>query len=123
VKIPSATGSGLLNLNGKQDSKIVLRAEHAFGNLTTKLVQSDKIWFKGTIKTSLSSQSDDLLACKHDKRIRININSLGCLICADKTLVPITLNPIFNIDNHLRDMRRGFKYLLNVLFYPVVTFK
>ncbi|KAG5673677.1 hypothetical protein PVAND_003703 [Polypedilum vanderplanki] len=120
--------SGLLNYNTKQDSKVVLKAHHIFGNFTTRLNSSDKIWFKGALKTFPSSSHNheisDLLACKNDKHTRIEVNSIGCLQCLDKNLLPVTQNSMFNIDNQpLESLRRGFKYLLNSLFYPMITFK
>lgn len=128
MKIPSSS-SGLLNYNSKQESKIVLKTQHLFGNFTTRLNSSDKIWFKGTLKTFPSSsqhhhETNDLLACKNDKRTRIEVSSIGCLQCLDKNLSPVTQSSMFNIDNQpLESLRRGFKYLLNSLFYPMITIK
>lgn len=131
VKIASPTNKGILNLNSKAESKIVIRADHAFGNFTQRINSSDKIWFKAILKTSLASRSDDFIMQKpHEpensnnwKFTSVELTSIGCLQCTDRNLSPISIKSNLKYENRLRDLRRAFKYLLNVLFNPLVTFK
>lgn len=120
VKI-SSQNTGILS--PRHESKIILKADHIFGNFTSRINSSDKVWFKGILRTT--TKSDDLLTCKNSdlKLTRIELNSIGCLHCSDKSLSPITITSKWNIENHIKDLQRGIKYLLNVLFNPLVTFK
>lgn len=119
----SSSNTGILNLHPRQESKIILRASHPFGNFTSRINSSDKIWFKGTLKTLFTSKSDDLLNCKFHQFTRIELNSLGCHHCTEKSLSSVSIATNFNVDNYLKDFQRGIKYLLNVLFNPLVRFK
>lgn len=131
VKIATPGNKGILNLNSRQESKIVIKAEHAFGNFTQRINASDKIWFKGILKTSLSSRADDFIVqksqatenLKNSKHTRVDLTAIGCLQCSDKDLLPISIKSNLKIENRLKDLRRALKYLLNVLFNPLVTFK
>lgn len=120
MKISSSSSSGLLNLNPRQETLVIVKAQHTFGNFTSRIHTFDKLWFKGTLKTSLTDESS---SCRHHRLTRINLNSVGCIQCNDKNLLPITINHKFSADNHVKDLQRGIKYLLNVLFYPLVTIK
>ncbi|CRK88216.1 CLUMA_CG001997, isoform A [Clunio marinus] len=130
VKVPSSS-SGILNLNTRHESKVLIKAEHEFGNFTQRLNASDKIWFKGILRTSLNSKVDEFSAQKsYDtdvlKRKRytvVELTSIGCLHCADNSLSPSTLKSNLKMNNRIKDLQRALKYLLNVLFNPLVTFK
>jgi wolfamin len=126
VKISTTGSSGILNLNAKQETKIILKALHSFGNFTSGLNASDKIWFRGKLKTVLASEFDNI-GCKNqdknDKLTRIDVQSIGCLHCVDKNLTPIVTNRKLNVESSLKDLQRGIKYFLNALFNPLVTFK
>ncbi|KAL7024237.1 hypothetical protein ACKWTF_012958 [Chironomus riparius] len=123
VKMSSSSNTGILNLHPRPESKIILRASHPFGNFSSRINSSDKIWFKGTLKTLFTSKSDDLLNCKFHQFTRIELNSLGCHHCTEKSLSTVSIATYFNLDNYLKDFQRGVKYLLNVLFNPLVRFK
>lgn len=130
VKIASPSSKGLLNLNGRQESKIVIKAQHVFGNFTQRINSSDKIWFKGILRTSLSSKSDDFVVQKPQednfkarKHTRVELTAIGCIQCSDKNLTPISTKGNQKMENRLKDLRRAFKYFLNVLFNPLFTFK
>lgn len=123
VKMMSSSNSGLLNLHPRHESKIILKASHAFGNFTSRINSSDKIWFKGTLKTLFTSKSHDLLSCKNHHSTRIILNSMGCHQCSEKSLSSFSIASNFSVDNYLKDFQRGVKYLLNVLLNPLVRFK
>lgn len=131
VKVASPASKGILNLNTRHESKVVIKANHEFGNFTQRINSSDKIWFKGILKTSLSSRSDDFIVqkpqeaenSKSRKHTRVDLTAIGCLQCSDKNLSPISIKSNLKMENRLKDLRRAFKYLLNVLFNPLVTFK
>lgn len=113
----SSSSPGGLFQNSRRESKIILKAENAFGNFTTNINSSDKIWFKGRLKTSLNGGS-----CNKNYPF-IELNSIGCLHCADKNLLPIEIASSFNIDDQLRHLRRGMKHMFNILLYPAIIFK
>lgn len=132
-----APTSGISLLSSKTVEKITLKAQHTFGNFTARLRASDRIWFKGTIKNSLLSnvkkiqmnskvesinKKDDHLKARHHIYV-IEIDSVGCVSCADKELEAISIKYDFKMRARIRDFNRGFKYFLNVLFNPLVTFK
>lgn len=111
--------SGLL----KKPVEIVLKATHNFGNFTQRLHNLDRVWFRGTLKTALSNISE--LKHRHSTSHVpfIEITSIGCMQCEDKKLDAVILGEGLKISARLRDLSRGVKYLLNVLFNPLVTFK
>ena len=129
--MPSPTGKGILGLNNRRE-KVILRADHTFGNFTQRINSSDKIWFKGTLRTKIT-KADELQgahkAHKEDssrfirKHSVIKLTAMGCLQCADKDLTSISMKKDLKMNSRLKDLRRGFKYLLNTLFSPLVTFK
>lgn len=127
----SPAGKGLLNMNNRQE-KVILRADHTFGNFTQRINSSDKIWFKGTLRTKITKAYELHVGHKghkddSSKFIRkhpvIKLTSMGCLQCADKDLTSISIKKDLKMNSRLKDLRRGFKYLLNTLFSPLVTFK
>lgn len=125
-----ASEKGILKLNARQDSFVVLKAEHAFGNFTQRINSSDKIWFKGTLRTSLTSHGDVVIhktqdsdASKSQRHTRVDLTAIGCLQCSDKNLSQKSIKNKMKIENRIKDFRRALKYLLNVLFNPLVTFK
>lgn len=111
--------SGLL----KKPVEIVLKATHNFGNFTQRLHNLDRVWFRGTLKTALSNINE--LKQRHSSSTLpfIDVTSIGCILCEDKKLNSVILPEGLKISARLRDLSRGVKYLLNVLFNPLVTFK
>lgn len=116
VKMSSTNVGGLFQNSRSHESKINLKADHQFGNFTQNIQSSDKIWFKGRLKTLIDT-------CRREKISVVNLNSIGCLHCADKNLLPIEIVSNFNLDQNLKHLRRGIKYMLNILFNPLITFK
>lgn len=113
----SSPNVGGLFQNSRHESKIILKAEHDFGNFTSSINPADKIWFKGNLKTSMASTNN----CKGYSYVYLS--SIGCHRCADKNLLPMEISSNFNIDRNLKHLRRGIKYMLNILFNPLITFK
>lgn len=125
VKVPQ-TQKGILNLNSREDSKVTIRAENAFGNFTGRINASDRIWFKGILRTSLSPITSDFISRQTEnsrRHTRVDLTEIGCLHCADKKLTPVSIKSKLKMENRIKDFRRALKYLLNVLFNPLVTFK
>lgn len=126
IKMSSSSSSsgGLFLQNTRHETKIILEVDHAFGNFTSQINSSDKIWFKGTLKAPISN---DHLSCKyrdHEWKIpRVELNSVGCILCADKTLSSTELTSKYNFNSYIKEIKRGIKYGLNQLFYPLITFK
>lgn len=130
-----APASGLSLLSSKTEERITLKAHHTFGNFTQRLHPLDRIWFKGTIKNSLLSNkmknqvnskmetSSKKQGMNSNANHLIEIDSVGCVSCDDKELEAISIKNDFKMKERIRDLNRGFKYLLNVLFNPLVTFK
>lgn len=129
VKVPQ-TQKGILNLNSREDSTVIIRAENAFGNFTGRINASDRIWFKGVLRTSLSPTINDFIPRQKTQQTensrrhtRVDLTEIGCLQCADKKLTPVSIKSQLKMENRIKDFRRALKYLLNVLFNPLVTFK
>jgi wolfamin len=99
-------------LNSKTDSIVKIVTEHAFGNFTREISIDDRIWFRGNLKTSIT-----------EKVTKIDLESIGCLKCVKKSLASVSIKNTLRMENKLKDLRRAFKYLLNVIFNPLVTFK
>lgn len=119
MKMSASTTGGLFK-NSRQESKIILKAEHSFGNFTSSINSSDKIWFKGKLRTSMASKTGESFCKKYS---HVHLSSIGCLHCADKNLLPVGIASNFNLDNNLKHLSRGVKYMLNILFNPLITFK
>lgn len=99
-------------LNSKSETNVKIITEHAFGNFTREINVDDKVWFRGILRTSIV-----------EKVIRVDLESIGCLKCVKKNLAPVSIKSTLRMENKLKDLRRAFKYLLNVIFNPLVTFK
>lgn len=129
MNVPAPAAKGILKLSNRQESKVVIKAEHAFGNFTQRINASDKIWFKGILRTSLSAKADEAALKKpqsdvnHRMFTRVELTAIACLHCSDKNLAPFTIRSKLKMESRLKELRRGLKYLLNVLLNPLVTFK
>lgn len=104
--------SGLL----KSAGEVVLAADDIFGNFTMRLNHLDRIWFIGELKNHLQSS--------HQKDPVIELKSMGCVSCLDKELrferpSTDTMEPLAV----LLTVQKSFKYLLNIVFNPLLTFK
>lgn len=122
--------SGLLT----KSTEIILRGVHSFGNFTTQLNNSDRIWFKGilqntnqpkigaTTTTNKDERQHMLLGGKQNLQI-IRLQAIGCVQCHTKDIDTYQVIDGPTVNGRLKDLYRGVKYLLNVLFNPLVIFK
>jgi hypothetical protein len=84
-----------------RSAEIVLKAQNIFGNFTQRLNTSDRIWFKGTLRSFMFDTSSNSLnentfnrhANVHStngkflqKAPLIEVNSIGCVHCNDADL-------------------------------------
>jgi len=102
------------------EPKVILAAAHSFGNFTQNINSSDKIWFRGVLKTSLNAQQQ---RCQSGDSILIELTAVGCVKCANKDVASINTKNKLKFASRVKDLQRALKYLLNVLFSPLLTFK
>lgn len=117
--------SGLL----AKPTVIVLKASHAFNNFTKYLNESDRIWFKGILLKSskvdpnlggASAWPTELIS----NEPLVDVMAIGCIRCGHTKMEDVTIvSNNFKLNERIKDLRSGFKYLLNVLFNPVIVFK
>ncbi|XP_053946436.1 wolframin [Anastrepha ludens] len=120
VRMPT---QGLLS----KSTNIVLQASHKFGNFTRSLMSGDRLQFYGTLQNSrllldnnVRAREDYILGASH---ARIQLLAVKCLVCGDETLKSVSVERKSPLNARMRDLRRGIKYLLNVLLNPLITFK
>ncbi|XP_058129616.1 wolframin [Anopheles ziemanni] len=53
----------------------------------------------------------------------LELHSIGCIQCRNPTLTAVHLTEGLKVNGRMRDLLRGVKYLLNVIFNPLVIFK
>lgn len=137
----TAAASGLLRRPAV--AVVVVRAGHAFGNFTQQLNVSDRVWFRGVLRNSgqvatgarTSPGVEERWSMTLGKRRpHVQLVAIGCVECPQAPgLEPVaTLEEAqaaadgggeLRVNGRVRDLYRGVKYLLNVLFNPLVTFK
>ncbi|XP_058467567.1 wolframin [Malaya genurostris] len=134
--------------------EVTLRAQHAFGNFTQNLNNSDRIWFIGILRNFLHSGASATTSAPMDspadsefdnlqfdlggtaggrsdrsnmrlgrKNPLVELHSLGCIRCQNSELTSIHITDRLKVNARMRDLLRGIKYLLNVIFNPLVIFK
>ncbi|XP_058813249.1 wolframin [Topomyia yanbarensis] len=134
--------------------EVTLRAQHAFGNFTQNLNNSDRIWFIGILRNFLTSGAGATAATHTDhsgsefddmhldlggitagersdrsnmrlgrKNPLVELRSVGCIRCQNSELTSIHVSDGLKVNARMRDLLRGIKYLLNVIFNPLVIFK
>ena len=115
--------SGLL----VKPTDIVLRAQHYFANFTRFLNNSDRIWFKGVLlKESLYdfvSGGRPFSVNSENNQPLVELTAIGCVKCNNPHLETFKIKNHFKLNDRIMDLYSGFKYLLNVLFNPLITFK
>lgn len=136
-------------------AEITLKAQHAFGNFTQSLNNSDRIWFLGILRNflkpasvhtppagsgdpsdgnfndlhmDLSSAGAGSRADRSNMRLGrknplIELLAIGCINCQDRDLTSMHVADGMKVNARMRDLLRGIKYLLNVIFNPLVIFK
>lgn len=114
--------SGLLS----KPTDVFLNAEHYFKNFTESLRSGDKVSFSGYLQnTRLDSKSNNFNFGLGGGFPTINLESIVCTLCDNKDLTSVHLrkrNRLL-VDARMKDLMRGVKYLLNVLFNPLIIFK
>uniref|UniRef100_A0A1B0GMR6 Uncharacterized protein n=2 Tax=Phlebotomus papatasi TaxID=29031 RepID=A0A1B0GMR6_PHLPP len=104
----------------KAPTEISLVAEHDFGNFTVRLNQSDRIWFVGELKMF----SETGKKTGQSQGVRIDLQAMGCLSCSDKELTYVKVS---GSENKWEFFSQSFikcgKYVLNIIFNPLLTFK
>ena len=109
-----------------KSSDLVLRGQHFFGNFTQRLNGSDRIWFKGFLRNTKEStnggDNKQYMTLGKPKPL-IHLTSMGCVNCKERDLDLVKLADSFTVNERVKDLYRGLKYLLNVLFNPLVIFK
>ncbi|XP_065076205.1 wolframin [Ochlerotatus camptorhynchus] len=148
VRMPSL---GLLS----KPAEVTLKAQHAFGNFTQSLNNSDRIWFLGILRNFLKPASVhtppagggdpsdgnfndlhmDLSGAGAGARVDrsnmrlgrknplVELLAIGCINCQDRDLTSMHVADGLKVNARVRDLLRGIKYLLNVIFNPLVIFK
>lgn len=112
------TYSGLFN----KPAEIVLRASDYFGNFTLRLATSDRVWFRGILRNQQKTSDLNTARLGKDRPI-IELTAIGCVACRNTDLSVIKISDGLKINPRMRDLMRGIKYLLNILFNPLLTFK
>lgn len=100
---------------------VILEASHHFKNFTLGLNNNDHVWFKGTLKSTFGNEGDNASVRPH-----VFLEHIGCLACHN---VELTETEIIHRALHydfqklLNDFYMGVKFVVNVLFNPIVVFK
>lgn len=106
---------------------IVLQASHKFGNFTRALMVGDRLQFYGILQNNLPPLANGMRKREDfifgDSHTRIQLLAVKCVQCFDKRLKTVNVERKSPLNARMRDLMRGFKYLLNVLFNPLITFK
>uniref|UniRef100_U5EYL1 Putative glutamate-cysteine ligase regulatory-subunit n=1 Tax=Corethrella appendiculata TaxID=1370023 RepID=U5EYL1_9DIPT len=127
--------------------EVVLSAKHIFGNFTQSLNVSDRIWFIGILRNYLPlttagnvgalngdsnektfSKSSSQSSQRNNMRLGrknplIELQAIGCIHCHNSELTSVYATDGMKINARMRDLLRGIKYLLNVIFNPLFIFK
>lgn len=102
---------------------IHLLAQHQFVNFTKYMNRSDRVWFKGALLMSAAKNTGAEHASKivHDIErypISIHLGAIGCVNCQHTELKPVFATNLLKINS--QNLYNGFKYLMNVLFNPLI---
>lgn len=99
-----------------------LKASHIFTNFTHSLVRGDRIWFKGKLSMSLADiDSVNVFRTGHEPNrhsIVVNVNSIGCIKCQQTDLRSVSEIVLPKLSG--QNLFNGLKYLMNVLFNPLI---
>ncbi|KAK9873200.1 hypothetical protein WA026_021433 [Henosepilachna vigintioctopunctata] len=102
--------------------EVVLIVEDIFKNFTTKLKPTDHIWFKGLLVNNDKAGPDGILG---GLKPHILLDEIGCHTCQNRKLTSMNMPKDGSTDIHkiVQYVYISFKYILNVLFNPVIVFK
>lgn len=104
----------------EKPADVLLKASHSFGNFTGKVKTFDKIWFKGIL---VNTEKDSAFMTLGKEKPLISLTAIGCIKCESNDIETFQIVDSPTVNGRVQDLYRGVKYLLNVLFNPLVTFK
>ncbi|KAK9718418.1 Wolframin EF-hand domain [Popillia japonica] len=99
---------------------LVLIATDYFKNFTLGLNVNDHVWFKGSLKNIFVDGENSSL------RPHVLLNEIGCLACHNVELTEVKFAPQitrYDLRKLLNDVYMGLKFVINILFNPIVVFK
>ncbi|GJQ87355.1 putative negative regulation of ATF6-mediated unfolded protein response [Trypoxylus dichotomus] len=99
---------------------VVLIASDYFKNFTLGLNTNDHVWFKGYLKNVYVDGENASL------RPYVSLTEIGCLACHNVELIEAKMvrhAAKYDLQKLLRDIYMGVKFVVNVLFNPIVVFK
>lgn len=102
-------------------TEIQLSAHNAFANFTKFIDNGDRIWFKGTlsmVRGDASTSAQSAATGSEKNVVRVDVNAIGCLKCRHPELRPVFTSNMPKINS--QSLYSGFKYLMNVLFNPLI---
>ncbi|XP_050313838.1 wolframin isoform X3 [Anthonomus grandis grandis] len=94
--------------------EIKLFLTNEFKNFTLGLLPKDSIWFKGSLFNDYSIIGS--------LNTHLKVEEIGCIVCSDIELMPVKLSKGVNFQFFAK-ARDGIKFVLNVMFNPVLIFK
>lgn len=100
---------------------VYLLLSHEFKNFTLRLKPKDHIWFKGTLFNNQTAGSNGILGSLNT---HLKVEEIGCISCSDHDLTSVKARQsnIFNLNLFYR-FYDGLKFVLNIMFNPVLIFK
>lgn len=105
---------------GKTPEMLILNLDHHFKNITMQLKAGDHIWFKGKLFNNEVVGADGILG---GYQPHINVESIGCHSCFRENLKEVSKAKDSTDVYVFQYLYVGFKFILNILFNPVVIFK
>lgn len=105
-----------------KSAEVIIMAEHAFSNFSIQLKTNDKIWFNGVLVNNLELGSDGLLG---GLKPHVYLKEIGCLACHNLNLSTYKLYSHDETDftKIFHMLFTGLKFVLNILFNPIVVIK
>lgn len=103
-------------------TQVSLDVADVFKNFTLGLKPNDHIWFKGSIYNNEYIGADGVLG---GFKPCVKLNEIGCISCFNKILTDtkISIDNNCNLRSVLNMFYSGCKFILNVLFNPIVIIK
>lgn len=101
--------------------EVYLHLTDEFKNFTLRIKSKDQIWFKGVLFNNQSAGPDGILGALST---HVKAKEIGCISCSDHELSSVKAykSEGFNVDFVFK-MYNALKFVLNVMFNPVLIFK
>lgn len=105
-----------------KSAEIILTACHHFKNFSLQMKPNDKIKFRGLLTNSNLQGSNGILG---GSKPQILLEEIYCTACHNSKLTETKLKVqrIFDLQKICSNFYLGIKFVLNVLFCPIVVFK